>query len=75
MGKSAEVLAIALPPAVSKRGKTTGELEHVYAGTERLKLELGKRRFALKRNPEVYGLWYRVRDNFQADRLPSGLAR
>ena len=53
-GEVREVLAIALPPAVSKGGKTTGELEHVYAGTERLKLELGKRRFALKRNPEAY---------------------
>ena len=40
--------------AQSKGGKTTGELEHVYAGTERLKLELAKRRFALKRNAEAY---------------------
>jgi integrase len=53
-GEVREVLAIALPPAVSKGGKTTGELEQVYAGTEPLKLELGKRRFALKRNPEAY---------------------
>ncbi|MEQ1574710.1 MAG: site-specific integrase, partial [Vicinamibacterales bacterium] len=53
-GEVREVLAIALPPTVSKGGKTTGELEHVYAGTERLKLELTKRRFALKRNPEAY---------------------
>jgi hypothetical protein len=52
-GEVREVLAIALPPAVSQGGKTTGELEHVYAGSERLKLELGKRRFALKRNPET----------------------
>ncbi len=53
-GEVRDVLAIALPPTVSKGGKTTGELEHVYAGTERLKLELTKRRFALKRNPEAY---------------------
>ena len=49
-----DVLAIALPPAVTKGGKTTGEMEYVYAGTERLRLELGKRRFALKRDPEAY---------------------
>ena len=49
-----DVLAIALPPAVTKGGKTTGEMEYVYAGTERLRLELAKRRFALKRDPEAY---------------------
>jgi integrase len=49
-----QVLAIALPPSVTKGGKTTGETEYVYAGTERLKQELEKRRFALKRNPEAY---------------------
>lgn len=53
-GEVREVLAIALPPAVTKGGKTTGEMEYVYAGTERLRRELGKRRFALKRNPEAY---------------------
>lgn len=53
-GEVREVLAIALPPAVTKGGKTTGEIEYVYAGTERLKLELAKRRFALKRKPEAY---------------------
>ena len=53
-GEVREVLAIALPPAVTKGGKTTGEMEYVYAGTERLKLELAKRRFALKRKPEAY---------------------
>lgn len=53
-GTVRRVLAIALPPDVTKGGKTTGEMEHVYAGTERLIRELGKRRFALKRNPEAY---------------------
>lgn len=33
-GEVREVLAIALPPAVTKGGKTTGEMEYVYAGTE-----------------------------------------
>lgn len=27
------MLAIALPPPVTKGGKTTGEMEYVYAGT------------------------------------------
>jgi integrase len=49
-----EVFSIALPTAVSKGGKTTGEIEHVYAGTERLKEELVKRRFILRRNPDAY---------------------
>src|SRR4029077_3882697 len=44
-----QVLSIALPPSVTKGGKTTGETEYVYAGTDRLKKELEKRRFALKR--------------------------
>jgi integrase len=53
-GDVREVLAIALPPSVTKGGKTTGETEYVYAGTERLRLELAKRRFALGRDPEAY---------------------
>lgn len=53
-GEVCEVLAIALPPDVTKGGKTTGDVEHVYAGTDRLKRELAKRRFSLKRNPEAY---------------------
>src|SRR4029077_11328330 len=52
-GEKIEVLQIALPPSVSKGGKTTGKIEHVYAGTERLKEELVKRRFALQRKPEA----------------------
>jgi hypothetical protein len=56
-------------------------LEHVYAGTERLKQELLKRRFALQKNTEAYvfgsadgrgvkdfkGLW---RELFKARRTP-----
>jgi len=53
-GEPQEVLAIALPAAITKGGKTTGEIEYVYAGTERLKTELTKRRFALKRDPDAY---------------------
>jgi len=53
-GTVRQVLAISLPPDVTKGGKTTGETEYVYAGTQRLIRELGKRRFALKRNPEAY---------------------
>jgi hypothetical protein len=49
-----EVLEIALPSTVTKGVKTTGVLEYVYAGTERLERELGMRRFALKRDPEAY---------------------
>ena len=53
-GEVREVVAISLPPDITKGGKTTGEVEYVYAGTDRLKRELGKRRFALKRNPDAY---------------------
>ena len=53
-GAVRDVLVISLPPAVTKGGKTTGEQEYVYAGTERLRRELAKRRFALKRDPEGY---------------------
>jgi integrase len=41
-------------PGSDPVGKTTGEMEYVYAGTERLKTELMKRRFALQRNSEGY---------------------
>src|SRR5688500_9553489 len=53
-GEMLEVLAITLPPTVTKGGKTTGQAEHVYAGTDRLKQELTKRRFALQRKPDAY---------------------
>lgn len=53
-GEKREVFVIALPPQVTKGGKTTGEIEHVYVGTERLKKELTARRFVLKKNPEAY---------------------
>ncbi|MEP6593035.1 MAG: hypothetical protein ABJC51_05050 [Acidobacteriota bacterium] len=48
-----QVLAIPLPPSVTKGGKTTGETEYVYAGTERLGKELERRRFVLKRDAEA----------------------
>jgi site-specific recombinase XerD len=53
-GKAREVFVIALPPQNTKGGKTTGEIEHVYVGTERLKKELTARRFSLKKNPEAF---------------------
>jgi len=53
-GKTREVFVIALPAQNTKGGKTTGEIEHVYVGTERLKKELTARRFALKKNPEAF---------------------
>jgi hypothetical protein len=53
-GKAREVFVIALPPQNTKGGKTTGEIEHVYVGTERLKNELTARRFSLKKNPEAF---------------------
>jgi hypothetical protein len=65
-----QVLVIALPPSVTKDGKATGETEYVYAGTDRLKQELEKRRFALKRNAEAYVFGteaWEAREEFQAD--------
>ena len=53
-GKQRQVLVITLPPAITKGGKTTGALEHVYAGSDRLKKELIKRRFQLKHDPDAY---------------------
>lgn len=53
-GKTSEVFVITLPPQITKGGKTTGEAEHVYVGTERLKKEFTARRFALKKNPEGF---------------------
>ncbi len=53
-GRQRQVLVISLPATITKGGKTTGEIEHVYAGPERLKRELVKRRFQLQRDPERY---------------------
>lgn len=53
-GQTEDVFVITLPPALTKGGKTTGELEYVYAGSKRLKDELIRRRFALAHNPEAY---------------------
>ena len=53
-GRQRQVLMIRLPATMTKGGKTTGEIEHLYAGSERLKKELVKRRFQLQRDPEAY---------------------
>jgi len=53
-GQKQEVIKITLEPQVSKGGKTTGELEYVYAASERLKAALVRRRFELQRNPDGY---------------------
>ena len=53
-GRQRQVLVITLPPAMTKGGKSTGALEHVYAGSDRLKKELIKRRFQLKHDPDAY---------------------
>ena len=49
-----EVFVITLPASLTKGGKMTGELEYVYAGSERLKTELIRRRLALAHDPEAY---------------------
>ena len=53
-GKNREVFVIALPPQITKGGKTIGEIEYVCVGTERLKKELTDRRFALKGNHAAF---------------------
>jgi integrase len=53
-GETREVFVVALPPQITKGGKSTGEIEYVYVGTDRLKRELTARRFTLKDNPEAY---------------------
>jgi integrase len=50
-GERREVLEIEVQ---SKGEKTTGTKEYVYAGTDRLKEALEKRRFALHKDPEAY---------------------
>ena len=72
-GKTREVLVIALPPQNTKGGKTTGEIEHVYVGTERLKKELTARRFALKKNPEAFV--FGTQDGGAVKGLPTYVAR
>jgi integrase len=52
-GTRREVLRIALPAEITKGGATTGEIEYVYAATDRFKQVLTERRFALK-DPEAY---------------------
>jgi integrase len=53
-GQTLAVFVIALSSQATKVGKTTGENEYVYVGTDRLKKELTARRSALKKNPEAY---------------------
>ena len=53
-GKQRHVFVISLPAAMTKGGKTTGEIEHVYAGSERLKKELTRSRFRLRRDPDAF---------------------
>ncbi len=53
-GRQRQVLVISLPPTITKGGKRTGEIEHAYVGSDRLKKELIKRRFQLQRDPEAY---------------------
>jgi hypothetical protein len=43
-----------LPPKIAKGGKSTGELEYVYAADDELKDALTKRRFELGNNPDAY---------------------
>jgi integrase-like protein len=49
-GSMTEAYEIALPPTITKGGKTTGEIEYVYAATDRFRHVLEARRFALKNN-------------------------
>jgi integrase len=53
-GQKQEVIKITLEPRMTKGGKTTGELEYVYAASERLKAALVRRRFELQRDPDAY---------------------
>ena len=53
-GTEYSVFPIELPPKITKGGKTTGELEYVYAADEELKDALTKRRFELGNNPHAY---------------------
>lgn len=64
-----EDIEIALPAAMTKGGKTTGEIEHVYAGSERLKRELVKRRLRLHR--ESSKLRYGSIDDSKSSGQPS----
>jgi integrase len=53
-GTDYSVFPIELPPKITKGGKTTGELEYVYAADEELKDALTKRRFELGNDPDAY---------------------
>ena len=66
--KRASVFVVALPPQITKGGKSTGEIEYVYVGTERLKRELTARRFTLKDNPRRMCLGQRMDVQSRASR-------
>jgi integrase len=53
-GRQRHIFVISLPATMTKGGKTTGEIEHVYAGSDRLRRELIKRRFQLRRDPDAF---------------------
>lgn len=53
-GERQEVFKITLQPQITKGGKTTGELEYVYAASERLRTALTRRRFEVQHNPHAY---------------------
>jgi integrase len=53
-GRRLEAYEIALPPALTKGGKTTGETEYVLAGTARFRDMLDARRVQLKNDPAAY---------------------
>ena len=72
-GKQREVLVIALPAAITKGGKTTGEIEHVYAGTERL--EEGTRQAPVSAAAESGSVRVRHRGRPAVSRIPADVAR
>jgi len=53
-GQEYKVLTIELPPKITKGGKSTGEIEYVYAADQELKDALTARRFELSSNPDAY---------------------
>jgi integrase len=53
-GEKRSVFRITLPAKATKGGKTTGEPETVYVGSERLKDALVARRFELGKKPEAF---------------------
>jgi len=71
-GKQRHVFVISLLAAMTKGGKTTGEIEHVYAGSERLKKELTRSRFRLRRDPDAFVFARRTAAGFRASAACGG---